>query len=39
VKESGGALYDRMWGSYGCEVVRARVASLPDLEARARSIV
>ncbi len=24
VKESAGALYDRMWGSYGCEVVRAR---------------
>ena len=24
VKESGGALYDRMWGSYGREVVRAR---------------
>jgi len=24
VKESAGALYDRMWGSYGREVVRAR---------------
>ena len=24
VKESGGALFDRMWGSYGREVVRAR---------------
>ena len=24
VKESAGALYDWMWGSYGCEVVRAR---------------
>jgi hypothetical protein len=24
VKESAGALYDRMWGSYGREVVRER---------------
>jgi Ni,Fe-hydrogenase I small subunit len=24
VKESAGAIYDRLWGSHGCEVVRER---------------
>jgi hypothetical protein len=24
VKESAGAIYDRLWGPYGCEVVRER---------------